>query len=650
MFCDDAALPDRLLLEFLDCLTRRKSCPGTVVNLEESFQTKFRTKTMTTTTTTTSKHNPMAAAQEAATSSSSSQDRASSSGLNTPEHDQTHHHQHHHHHSTNKHHSLLLMSPALTVDPYQVLQVRRDATHSEIRQAYRRLALWHHPGRSLSVLLLAYDDPAERRLRRLAVFGTVAACFETLMDAPTRRRCDGLLRDLELVQKHRHWLPGDVHVGGRKVVGLQQQDSSKPSCGSSQEEEGDQCVPFLSPASSSSSASSASSNSVVINANTANTMDDYDDDEGGNSSRSACPLLPVEDSTSTIRKKCSLIRGRTTTTPNLSCSSTRRQNRKKPRHLTKQQQQSRREQHEQPPEVSEPPLRILECCRVPSTSEEEYDERRRNHRFRFPSSLETHVSSQDEDFVAMQSLLNSSSTSEGADPDIHYTSAETNRLFGGPLQLLFRARRWKPFTDPFTVFATVFGSHLPLGNVARSSWKRQAKQLRGQQQQQCRLAHPVPHHATGVSGEAQPLPDGGMVVRRVRTLPDRRIVRTEIVRVDELTGNKVSTVTVTTEELPGMDDHSPRKERVIDFCFSLDNTCCPLPPSDKNGAKAPHSPSVRAVNTAASSTNGGSKKIGEEKGVGDVENSKGDNDVADDDTASMWSFTSACQSWLPICV
>ena len=40
------------------------------------------------------------------------------------------------------------------VNPFHVLQVRQDATVDEIRQHYRRLALWHHPGRRKTMSIL----------------------------------------------------------------------------------------------------------------------------------------------------------------------------------------------------------------------------------------------------------------------------------------------------------------------------------------------------------------------------------------------------------------------------------------------------------------------------------------------------------------
>ena len=39
----------------------------------------------------------------------------------------------------------------------------------------------------------------------------------------------------------------------------------------------------------------------------------------------------------------------------------------------------------------------------------------------------------------------------------HYTESTTRRLFGGPLTLLFKARNFEPFTDPYIVFERVFG-------------------------------------------------------------------------------------------------------------------------------------------------------------------------------------------------
>ena len=74
------------------------------------------------------------------------------------------------------------------VNPYRMLQVRKDATHSEIKQAYRRLALWHHPQRQSTA---CNKNEIERRQR---VFTVLAACCETLLERESRKRLDALLK------------------------------------------------------------------------------------------------------------------------------------------------------------------------------------------------------------------------------------------------------------------------------------------------------------------------------------------------------------------------------------------------------------------------------------------------------------------------
>ena len=118
--------------------------------------------------------------------------------------------------------------------------------------------------------------------------------------------------------------------------------------------------------------------------------------------------------------------------------------------------------------------------------------------------------------------------------DIHYTSRETDRLFGGPLQLLFRARRWKAFDDPFRVFARVFGTtidfdrhhvpdplpELPSVTPPDSRWTVQAEE--------------VSPNTT--------------VFYTTRVLGNRKLTRQEVVRLEK--GHKNVSVRVTSEELP----------------------------------------------------------------------------------------------------
>ena len=91
------------------------------------------------------------------------------------------------------------------VNPYHVLQVRSDATLSEIRQHYRRLALWHHPGRCAT-------STNDRELQRRAqVFEILAACYETLVYH--RNEYNTCLHSL-----NHSPLKGEIHVGGKRMI------------------------------------------------------------------------------------------------------------------------------------------------------------------------------------------------------------------------------------------------------------------------------------------------------------------------------------------------------------------------------------------------------------------------------------------------
>jgi hypothetical protein len=98
----------------------------------------------------------------------------------------------------------------LSVSPYHVLQIRRDATPSEIRQSYKRLALWHHPGRT--------HASREERQRRFQVFELLAACYETLMHSESRRRFDASLKDMEMA-KLTSGVKGEMFMGGKRLGG-----------------------------------------------------------------------------------------------------------------------------------------------------------------------------------------------------------------------------------------------------------------------------------------------------------------------------------------------------------------------------------------------------------------------------------------------
>lgn len=97
------------------------------------------------------------------------------------------------------------------INPYHILQVRIDATLSEIRENYMRLSLLHHPGRQAP-----NDAEIQRRAR---VFELLAACYETLVYH--RNHYHALLGQHSSATEHHH-LPivrkGEVHVGGKRVT------------------------------------------------------------------------------------------------------------------------------------------------------------------------------------------------------------------------------------------------------------------------------------------------------------------------------------------------------------------------------------------------------------------------------------------------
>lgn len=91
-----------------------------------------------------------------------------------------------------------------TVNPFHVLQVRHDATVSEIQYNYRRLALWHHPGRNKA----CHDDELQRRA---LVFYILAKCYETLVYH--RSEYNACFHNMDHPS-----LKGEIHVGGKRMM------------------------------------------------------------------------------------------------------------------------------------------------------------------------------------------------------------------------------------------------------------------------------------------------------------------------------------------------------------------------------------------------------------------------------------------------
>ncbi|CAJ1961571.1 unnamed protein product [Cylindrotheca closterium] len=94
------------------------------------------------------------------------------------------------------------------INPYDILHLRRDATTSEVRKAFRRLGLLHHPGRTCT------DE--EQQQRRIQLFDLLSAAYETLVNKEARRRYDLHLSSMEN-RKYTRGLAGEMYVGGKRM-------------------------------------------------------------------------------------------------------------------------------------------------------------------------------------------------------------------------------------------------------------------------------------------------------------------------------------------------------------------------------------------------------------------------------------------------
>jgi hypothetical protein len=335
------------------------------------------------------------------------------------------------------------------VDPYHVLQVRRDATPGEIQQNYKRLALWHHPSRTLQV------DAAERS-RRSHVFNVLAACYETLIDKDIRSRCDAHLKE--------------EYTGNHQFGGLFQQQKQQPA-------------PPLSTVSSSSKSNGNHQFGALFQ------------------QPKQQPAPPLSTVSSSSKSTSSSDEDETTTLASKSTAGASR--------IIKQIQ----------------PFNLdLLFCGYNSASHD-------HHKQKSSGSTEE----------------------EPQGGEIHYSEQETNRLFGGPLSLLYRARRWKPFIDSMVVFADVFGSSLELLPHHEGLPETSLQPIY------------QPPSSSAWSGSSEKLPDGTIVFTTTRRLHDRVLQRTETVRV--VNGKRQVQISVTSEPI--------QKEEEEEHSFCLMWLCLP---------------------------------------------------------------------------
>jgi DnaJ domain len=333
------------------------------------------------------------------------------------------------------------------LNPYSVLRIRKDSTKTEIRQAYRRHALLHHPGRKGTGSELGKIEQ-ERRER---VFTILAACCETLLERESRARLDTILK-------------GPLNKGSKTAAPTNATIEKRRHASTG--------IPFL-------------DLSKTYSVSESDTTDDGDEADNTR----ACNWWPWSASSDTQQ--------------------------------------------------------------VPPTSHNHNDGRQRR-----------------------QQLQTKSSSSTDTPDNIHYTKTETDRLFGGPLSLMYQARMFRPFSDPTKIFDQVFGHNIFPSTNNKDDLKN---------------CHTTPHCATPVRNHTQTtptdyshlpavgttnlpatstlptnpksssswtgttcetLPDGTSVYITYRILHGRTLTKRETIAVDPVTGKKKSTITVTSRDLP----------------------------------------------------------------------------------------------------
>jgi DnaJ domain len=160
----------------------------------------------------------------------------------------------------------------------------------------------------------------------------------------------------------------------------------------------------------------------------------------------------------------------------------------------------------------------------------------------------------------------SSDSTDGPD-NIHYTKDETERLFGGNLALMYRARMFRPFSDPSKIFDQVFGSNVFLSTIDENNnctTPQCATPVRNDSKTTYIGSPHSPAAKTKLSatstatqprspswtGTFEALPDGITVYITCRIVNGRKLTKRETIAVDPVTGKKKSTITVTSKDLP----------------------------------------------------------------------------------------------------
>jgi curved DNA-binding protein CbpA len=359
---------------------------------------------------------------------------------------------------------LTIVYHAPIIDPYQLLQVRRDAHVSEIKRAYRRLALWHHPVRCQADTMTTAE-----RTRRMQIFHMLAAAYETLCDPDIRRRCNVILQQEQQT-------PTTAEAVMKEKQGMYNTDNNNNN--------------YYYPAGQSHSQNTNPLFWRQINTVPSILDDDHDDDEEEDDdiatdrkgstfpAREAPGLVDIsmtdssdeeqeenkgrEDPVATateIRNTNSnaLLLSTTTATSNLGTvlSSSLTDHSQLEQQPSKQLIDPSNTHTVDMPHISsdrgcdQACRMVLDCARGPSSGDDSMPFSAATLNLHSTSTSTPRVHTKRSGTAIIPNTM-----------EPHYTQQDTDRLFGGPLQLLYRARRWKPFTDPYKVFESVFGTSL----------------------------------------------------------------------------------------------------------------------------------------------------------------------------------------------
>lgn len=493
------------------------------------------------------------------------------------------------------------------INPYRVLELRRDATPAEIRNSYKRLALWHHPGRGRVVVGGGGGGGAASNCSRAQAFEILAACYETLVNGESRRRYDSQLRETEqasAVSRRRT---------GNGVYRRRQQQRH---------------VAHKNKNETSHHISSANSQALMV----AFEDDDDDDDENDDSeidetgTASTTTMSSVWGNTESKRPMKDLYKARRHKKKNRHRPGGKGRHNHRTGHPPRGGKRKKHHQNETMPlpglvRVSsshsssssssdseaddgfneEDPVMLSSQIVKPAQSTTPLTTTSDRHTadcvgaagnrglcYNPMTTASDYFSCSTSRWLTMtkptssfpKALADSSSSashpSGEEEAEKHFSEVVVNRLFGGPLAPLHRARNFAAFTDPYVIFEKVFGGPI----FPKSSQKEeQTEQDQGRPEGNNLLVQSSPwsHHA-GWHGSTQTQSDDGLttVVETSRILGLRKVTRIETIRVNPTSGRKTSVITVRGEDLEPVIPHE-RSVTGLDcllLCFNdFDDWC-----------------------------------------------------------------------------